>query len=696
MNLRERLEKAKKTEQQKVFGARGSKKGLPKYLDIVEGFAKKMNLEPVRVTPPKELESMYGKPVKEISGDIKAKHNWKKAGSTGNYIFKPSFFEKDGKWHVAHLGTAKSLIHELAHIVRTDKSIPDLDAAMQSGFGKIKVAGLKAKKEAKLRGETEEAQSQASKMSNQFAWPGEYETMGLEQLMARHLGLPVNVTAVYTEDPAKGKPGKDVQLSMKTGEPIHRKIPAGEGRTKHITHLSENVPDKLKAKWDRITGGELEYKPESGWHENVSPDTKINVRARKMQKSTLKKDNKPHPEGSPEDRAHDVVEEGKNLNSELKAAGSSGAKKRLLEHLRAAGGSKDGWMRDKANQKAGGEKLEKKQGVPKGVDPQKYENCIHDVKKQSPDVNPYAVCNASLQKGDEFDYNSQMRNRLAQLKSKYGEKKPETPAQQEKRVKEKYGLKKTLDLKERFEKLKKKDLNSPVSSSGGVGIILVNEKGQILMGRQMSEAGKFTFPGGSIDKGESLKEAAARELAEETGVKLTDDEIQRMQPIYLSNRENSFILQIDRTPEHGSSSELADVGFYEPSEIDLDDIRPCCISGVTAALSQDMDEMEKAAPVLFSAMSGLAKAKKKSSKPFHGYNKKKHSRTGGLSDSYRKKYNRETGSNLKRPVTGKVKRGSKAAKRRKSFCARMKNVRGATSKGGKLTPKGASLKRWGC
>jgi len=91
------------------------------------------------------------------------------------------------------------------------------------------------------------------------------------------------------------------------------------------------------------------------------------------------------------------------------------------------------------------------------------------------------------------------------------------------------------------------------------------------------------------------------------------------------------------------------------------------------------------------------KLEKSSKKPFHGYNKKKHARSGGLNDSYRKKLNRETGSNLKRPVTKKnVKPGSKAAKRRKSFCARMRGVKGPTSKKGKLTPKGAALKRWRC
>jgi len=83
-------------------------------------------------------------------------------------------------------------------------------------------------------------------------------------------------------------------------------------------------------------------------------------------------------------------------------------------------------------------------------------------------------------------------------------------------------------------------------------------------------------------------------------------------------------------------------------------------------------------------------------KPFKGYNSEKHSRTGGLNDSYREKYNREHGSNLKRPVTGTPEAGSKDAARKKSFCARMKGVKGPTSEGGELTPKGAALKRWNC
>ena len=69
----------------------------------------------------------------------------------------------------------------------------------------------------------------------------------------------------------------------------------------------------------------------------------------------------------------------------------------------------------------------------------------------------------------------------------------------------------------------------------------------------------------------------------------------------------------------------------------------------------------------------------------------------GMTKAGVKKYRAmNPGSKLKTAVTGKVKKGSKAAARRKSFCARMSGVKGPTSKDGKLTRKGAALKRWRC
>ena len=50
--------------------------------------------------------------------------------------------------------------------------------------------------------------------------------------------------------------------------------------------------------------------------------------------------------------------------------------------------------------------------------------------------------------------------------------------------------------------------------------------------------------------------------------------------------------------------------------------------------------------------------------------------SGGLNEKGRKSYERQNpGSDLKAPVTGKVKKGGKAAKRRKSFCSRMRGMK---------------------
>lgn len=76
--------------------------------------------------------------------------------------------------------------------------------------------------------------------------------------------------------------------------------------------------------------------------------------------------------------------------------------------------------------------------------------------------------------------------------------------------------------------------------------------------------------------------------------------------------------------------------------------------------------------------------------------KRHQSKTGGLNAAGRAYYKRKTGANLKPPVTGKPKKGSKAAGRKKSFCARMSGVKGAMSKNGKPTRKALALRKWKC
>ena len=76
--------------------------------------------------------------------------------------------------------------------------------------------------------------------------------------------------------------------------------------------------------------------------------------------------------------------------------------------------------------------------------------------------------------------------------------------------------------------------------------------------------------------------------------------------------------------------------------------------------------------------------------------KKYQSKTGGLNEAGRKFFKRTTGANLKRPVTGKAPKGSKAAARRKSFCARMGGVKGPMKRNVKPTRKALALRKWKC
>jgi hypothetical protein len=74
---------------------------------------------------------------------------------------------------------------------------------------------------------------------------------------------------------------------------------------------------------------------------------------------------------------------------------------------------------------------------------------------------------------------------------------------------------------------------------------------------------------------------------------------------------------------------------------------------------------------------------------------------GGLNRKGVASYRRENpGSKLQMAVTtkpSKLKKGSKAAKRRKSFCARMGGVKGPMKKpNGKPTRKALALRKWNC
>ena len=99
-------------------------------------------------------------------------------------------------------------------------------------------------------------------------------------------------------------------------------------------------------------------------------------------------------------------------------------------------------------------------------------------------------------------------------------------------------------------------------------------------------------------------------------------------------------------------------------------------------------------PVEFNNDSPLDKRRKKSNEPRKttkgkGRNFRTVKEGAGMTSKGVKEYRRKNpGSKLKTAVTGKVKPGSKAAKRRKSFCARSKGWTGERGK--------AARRRWKC
>lgn len=60
----------------------------------------------------------------------------------------------------------------------------------------------------------------------------------------------------------------------------------------------------------------------------------------------------------------------------------------------------------------------------------------------------------------------------------------------------------------------------------GVGVILTNAQGQVLLGkRKGSHAPYWSIPGGHLELGESFESAAIREVAEETGLEIHGPEV---------------------------------------------------------------------------------------------------------------------------------------------------------------------------
>jgi 8-oxo-dGTP pyrophosphatase MutT (NUDIX family) len=74
----------------------------------------------------------------------------------------------------------------------------------------------------------------------------------------------------------------------------------------------------------------------------------------------------------------------------------------------------------------------------------------------------------------------------------------------------------------------------------GVKVVVENSKGEILMVRISYSHKKWTFPGGGVEKNESFKQAAIRELEEEVGIK-TENLIEMGEYLSDSNYKKNIV-----------------------------------------------------------------------------------------------------------------------------------------------------------
>lgn len=119
-----------------------------------------------------------------------------------------------------------------------------------------------------------------------------------------------------------------------------------------------------------------------------------------------------------------------------------------------------------------------------------------------------------------------------------------------------------------------------------------------------------------------------------------------------------------------------------------------------AAIKNSQNEAVNAAQQAAIAISKKKKKMSESTEDLDEDSKGYKNPTGGLTQKGRDHYNNETGGHLKAPVTtppSKLKAGSKAANRRKSFCARMSGVDGPMKDDkGRPTRKALALRKWNC
>lgn len=108
-----------------------------------------------------------------------------------------------------------------------------------------------------------------------------------------------------------------------------------------------------------------------------------------------------------------------------------------------------------------------------------------------------------------------------------------------------------------------------------VFVIIRNERGEILLQQRTNTTyldGYWDFPSGHVEHGESLQEAAARELHEEVGLVVRPEDLRlvHIDQYFLDKDYINFVLVADRwqgTPAIGEPEKVGDLRFFAPDTL---------------------------------------------------------------------------------------------------------------------------------
>ena len=140
----------------------------------------------------------------------------------------------------------------------------------------------------------------------------------------------------------------------------------------------------------------------------------------------------------------------------------------------------------------------------------------------------------------------------------------------------------------------------PTSPQVAVGAVVFKENAVLLVRRNQSPAkGLWAIPGGSVELGESLQEAAEREIREETGIR-----IRAKDPCYtfdVLERDNTGKVRfhyviVDLAAEYVSGEPKAGDDASEARWVPLDQVGNLTVSKHTQDLLQKMTPPEKVTP----------------------------------------------------------------------------------------------------